>query len=183
MTIKLYSLARWNALPKGQVLELPGTSSERRVRLQINSPGLAMLFFVNSDGEEVFLAAADRRDTVEFAASGNVRITTSSDDVFIYSAELEATSAVIPDPQVFTKIAQRKARNPELEHMMFVMNQNIERRLAAQAAEHQELMAALAAAKPKAAPVEPVAAPVEPVAETGQDEPETGEGGGDEPSA
>lgn len=142
MTIKLDSLSRWAALPQGDVLTLAGTVAERRIRLQVNSPGAARLFVVNADGEEVFLAAPVGRETVEFSAGGDVRITTADDDVFVYTAELEPTSAVIPDPVVFTKIAQRRARNPEMEQMMFLMNQNMDRRLAAQAAEHAEMMAA-----------------------------------------
>ena len=132
--IKLDSLERWQSLPKGHVLNLPGNGA-RRIRLNVNAPGRVALFIVNDDGEPTFLAAPDGRDVVEFAAPGDVRITTEHDDVSVYTAENEPTFTIIENAEVFTQIAQRAARNPDLEHMMYLQQQNIERRMASLAAE------------------------------------------------
>jgi len=128
--IKLDSLDRWMHLKKGEVLTLAG-NAPRRIRLQVNSPKRSSLFIVNGDGELAFLAAPDGRDVVEFAAGGDVRLTTDDDDVYVYTAENEPTYTIIPDAVIFTKIAERSARNPDLEHMMYLQQVNLDRRLAA----------------------------------------------------
>ena len=127
--IKLDSLSRWNRLAKGSVLTLAG-DAQRRIRLQVNSPKRSSLFIVNDDGEPVFLAAPDGRDVVEFAACGDVRLTTDDEDVFVYTAENEPTFTIIEDAEIFTKIAERSARNPDLEHMMYLQQINMDRRFA-----------------------------------------------------
>ncbi|MER9486827.1 hypothetical protein NKI50_12660 [Mesorhizobium sp. M0563] len=127
--IKLDSLSRWNRLEKGAVLTLPG-DAERRIRLNVNSPGIARLFLVTGDGEPVFLAAPERRDVVEFAHGGNVSITTEDNDVFVYTAENEPTFSIIENAEVFTQIAERAARNPDMEHLLYLQQINMERRFA-----------------------------------------------------
>ena len=127
--IKLDSLSRWMHLKKGDILTLAG-DAQRRIRLQVNSPKRSSLFIVNDDGELVFLAAPDGRDVVEFAAGGDVRITTEESHVYVYTAENEPTFTIIPDAEIFTKIAERSARNPDLEHMMYLQQINMDRRFA-----------------------------------------------------
>lgn len=135
--IKLDSLSRWNALPKGGVLTLAG-DAQRRIRLNVNSPKRISLFIVNDDGEPIFLAAPVGRDIVEFAAGGDVRITTDDNDVFIYTAENEPTFHIVEDAEIYTQIANRAARNPDLEHMLYLQQINMERRFAALSAEMAE---------------------------------------------
>lgn len=132
--IKLDSLSRWSRLDKGAVLTLPGVA-DRRIRLNVNSPGRVSLFIVNDDGEPIFLACPEGRDVVEFAAPGDVRITTEDEDVFVYTAENEPTFSIIENAEVFTQIAQRAARNPDMEHMLYLQQVNMERRFAALAAD------------------------------------------------
>ncbi|MGB3645285.1 MAG: hypothetical protein WBA15_12475 [Mesorhizobium sp.] len=153
--IKLDSLSRWRALEAGSVLTLPGGKVERRIRLQVNSPGRAALYVVGDGGEMSFLAAPDGRDVVEFSAAGDVRLTTTAQDVFCHVAELEPTSFVVEDAETYTKVMQRRSRNPELEQMMFLMNLNMDRRLAAQAAQFEERLKANGTAIHVGAPAEP----------------------------
>lgn len=128
--IKLDSLSRWHNLKKGDVLTLYGDTF-RRVRLNVNSPGLARLYIVNGDGEMSFLATTERRDVVEFAHGGDICITTEDDDVSFYTAENEPTFTIIENAEVFTQIATRAARNPDLEHLMYLQEVNMQRRFAA----------------------------------------------------
>ena len=58
---------------------------------------------------------------------------------------MELISTVVPDAETFTKIATRRARNPELERMMAVMQQNTDRRIAAVTADLNAKLAAGAA--------------------------------------
>lgn len=129
MAIKLGNLSRWQPLTKGSVLKLPGTEV-RLIRLNVNSPGAAILHVVNADGEPEFLAAPIGRDTVEFFAAGEVQITTESADVKVYAADTEPAYNIEPDGEAFTKIMERAPRNPELEQMMYLSQINIERRMA-----------------------------------------------------
>nr|QJB21263.1 MAG: hypothetical protein [Microvirus sp.] len=127
--VKLNELSRWRALAQGEVLTLPEGNS-RRIRLEVNSPGRAPFYIVDSPNQMRFLAAPVGRDVIEFIAEGEISITTGGDDVFVYTAELEPTFTVIEDAEVFTQVAIRAARNPDMEHMMYLQQQNIERRMA-----------------------------------------------------
>lgn len=151
--IKLGNLERWLPLPQGKVLTLDG-DDVRRILLTVNSPGTATLWLVNDDGELQFLAAPCGRDEVEFFAGGNVRITTDDEHVYLMTAESEADYVIVEDPEVFTEIAQRAARNPELEKLMYLQQVNMERRLAAMMAEfsRDERQARAIPAVPEPAP-------------------------------
>lgn len=127
--IKLDTLTRWRPLAQGEVMTIPGEAS-RRIRLHVNSPGRAVLYLRENERTHRFLAAPVGREVVEFTAEGDVEIVTGSDDVQVYTAEFEPTFVVVEDPEIFTQIAQRAARNPELEHMMWLQQQNVERRMA-----------------------------------------------------
>lgn len=129
MAIKLGNLSRWQSLNKGASLKLPGIEV-RLVRLNVNSPGTAILHLANGDGEIEFLAAPVGCDTVEFYAAGDLTITTESADVKVYAAENEPAYNIEPDGEAFTKIMERAPRNPELEQMMYLSQVNIERRMA-----------------------------------------------------
>lgn len=162
MTIKLESLSRWNHLaPANSLILETRERGVRRIRISVNSPGLAR-FFVVLDGKERFLATVDRCDTIEFYAEGVVEVVTTDENVFVHTAEHEPTHIRVTDPVIFTRIANRKARNPDLEHMMHLMHVNLEKRLAraeadadlrvkaAISAANQAVHEAPAPAKPKA---------------------------------
>lgn len=127
--IKLDSLSRWSHLPKGDILTLTG-DTERRIRLNVNCPKRIRLYVVNEFGELQFLASPDGRDVIDFAACGNIQITTQDDDVYFYTAENEPTFSIFPDAEIFTRIAERAARNPDLDHMLYLQQINMERRFA-----------------------------------------------------
>lgn len=134
--IKLNSLSRWVRLEVGAAMTLNG-EHERKIRLEVNSPDRARLYTVDADGELHFLAAPVGCEVVEFVAGGNVTITTQDADVSVYSAEMEPTFVVIEDAEVFTQIAERQSRNPDLEHIMYMQSLNFERRMQSLAAESE----------------------------------------------
>ena len=141
MVVKLNSLARWSALAPEQAIVFAGSDvAERRVRIDFNLEAATSFFIVDNDGVEGFLCALPQgQETIEFNALGTFRVyaENGSGVVHYVSADLEPTFSEIVDPVIFTKIANRRHRNPELEEMMFRMNQNLERRLAQQADEFE----------------------------------------------
>lgn len=140
MVVKLNSLSRWSSLPSDKAIVFEGSGiGERTVRLHLNLEAVTS-FFIGADDKELFLVTMQPGvDTVEFSATGTFRVYAEegSGAVLYQSADLEPTFAEIIDPVIFTKIANRRHRNPELEEMMFRMNQNLERRLQQQAGELQ----------------------------------------------
>lgn len=140
MVLKLNSLSRWSELPANKAIVFAGSDvGERTVRLNLNLEGVTS-FFIGIDDEERFLVTMEPGvDTVEFSATGTFRVYAEegSGAVLYQSADLEPTFSEVVDPVIFTKIANRRHRNPELEEMMFRMNQNLERRLAQQADEFE----------------------------------------------
>ncbi|MBS0259542.1 MAG: hypothetical protein JSR13_17665 [Proteobacteria bacterium] len=145
MVVKLNSLSRWSSLGSKQAIVFDGSDiAERRVRIDFNLEAATAFFIVDRDGEETFLCALPAgQETVEFSAAGkfSVYAEAGSGAVHYISADLEPTFSEVVDPVIFTKIANRRHRNPELEEMMFRMNQNLERRLAQQADEFEAAFA------------------------------------------
>lgn len=141
MTIKLNSLDRWALLPSEKSLVLSGKpgGGERRVRISFNVAEFTRAYVATPDGEERLLAVLrPGLETVEFIAPGVLHVRTDAEaeaEVWVCTAETEPTYVEIIDPVIFTRIANRRHRNPELEEMMYRMQMNMERRLAQQAGE------------------------------------------------
>lgn len=139
MTIKLNSLARWHDLePKQAILFSKGsTGSERRIRLNVNTAAQTAFYVENDEGPRFLCVAGPGLETIEFAVSGTVAVFADegSGPVQYQTSEIEPTHAEVVDAAIFTKIATRRPRNPELEEMMYRMQMNIERRLAQQTGE------------------------------------------------
>ncbi|MBB3387283.1 hypothetical protein FHT82_000003 [Rhizobium sp. BK275] len=138
MVVKLNSLARWTALPATDAIVFDGSDvAERRVRINFNLEAVTSFFIGDETGESFLCTLGPGLDTVEFNIAGSFKVYAEkgSGIVQYQSADLEPTHAEVVDPVIFTKIAQRRHRNPELEEMMFRMQANMERRFALQADE------------------------------------------------
>ncbi len=139
MTIKLNSLARWNTLAAGQaiVFESPSNDGERRIRLHLNVSHPTALYAEDESGPRFLCVVPTGVETVEFFAAGKIAVFNEDGDCEVHyqTAESEPTFAEVIDPVIFTKIANRRHRNPELEEVMYRMQLNMERRLAQQAGE------------------------------------------------
>lgn len=139
MTIKLNSLARWR-LYRGEAFTLHGRDGERRIRLHVNCERETAFYRVHGDDEQLLAVVPAGVETIEFSAGGDVSIIALPRDdgqVWYQTADVEPTYSTVVDPVIFTKIANRRHRNPELEEMMYRMQLNVERRLAAQAEEFE----------------------------------------------
>ena len=153
MTIKLNSLSRWRPYVDGEVLALPGDDAgERRIRLSFNCERETAVFLRVDDadalvsigflsGERLLAVVGPGVETVEFASVGTVEFfcvpRLEGAQVWFQTADDEPTFSRVVDPRVFTRIANRRHRNPEMEAMMQRMQVNIDRRLAMQAAEFE----------------------------------------------
>lgn len=95
----------------------------------------------SSQSGPFFLAAVEAgRDTIEFHVNGKVSLTVTGAGIMVYTADSDDISSVVLDPVIFTKIASRRRRNPELEYIAFQMQRNIERRMEQQNAQLQRLL-------------------------------------------
>lgn len=152
---RIFNVDKWSLLEDGKSVSF-GKVEPRRVRLHVNAPDPAKLFYSDPDGTVTFLARVLGRDVVEFGAYGEFSLTAEGGDIWFDTVDGEDISFSIPDAVIITKITERRARNPELEMMQYMMNRNIQRRLDAQRDElvqlwaRQQAVAAAAAAKPEA---------------------------------
>lgn len=128
---RLHNLDKWKELPEGHTANFENTHA-RRVRLDVNAPFPVRLYAHDGNGETTFLALVSGRDVIEFAASGEVGVTVEGGGVWLHTVDGENLAFEIPQAESFTKLIERRPRNHELELMNYMMNQNIERRLAAQ---------------------------------------------------
>lgn len=182
MVVRIHNVSKWAALQPGQLLELKGLQP-RKVRVELNCPAPTRVDLVEGD-KTVFLCIAHGYEVVEFSAGQDVYLScTSEDEVWYFTNDGDVTAFDAPEAVSFTKIATRRARNPDLERIMFKAEQNALRREAALRSEFEAAMAARdAAAAAAAVPHDPETGEVkgdEPA--TADDPPATGEAGGAEP--
>lgn len=131
---RVHNLDKWFNLEQGKQVDFPSTRP-RRIRLEVNSPGDCQLYAVQEDGDLIFLATFKGRDTIEFVTEGKVGLLADGADCWIFTADGDDVSSIIEAPVSFTRVMQRRQRNPELERIAAEMRFNTERRLEKQADE------------------------------------------------
>lgn len=141
MVVKLNSLARWAYLDPKEAIAFEGNKdSERLIRLHLNLEAVTSFYIQDDERGTNFLCTMQPgMDVLEFYCGGDFRVFAEegSGVVHYQSADLEPTFSEVVDPVIFTKIANRRERNKELEELMYVAQANIERRFAQQAGELQ----------------------------------------------
>lgn len=147
--IKLNELDRWLVLGPKQGISFDAAAA-RKVRLQLNSQAYSSLYILSGKKEkqqERFLCAIPAGLSVVEWYTGTDAFQVVSDtetEIFYQSSDLESSAVENLDPEIFTKIAARRARNPELEAIQWAMQQNMERRFAQLQDGHKADLAALA---------------------------------------
>jgi len=115
----------------------------RKVRLELNTEGPSRIAIQTGPETIRFLADVDGRQTLLFSVPGPFTLwPTCEGEVQWWSSEFQATSVALPDAKTFTKIAERRARNPEVERVARKMQENADRRNALLLAEVRGLIAA-----------------------------------------
>jgi len=128
MVIAIGDLDRWVNLTPSSTLKLVG-DDPRKIRLDVNAQEKARLFLTDAAGEIRFLCTVTGRDRVEFSIGGDIGISTPDDGVFISTPELDETHFEYEGEEIYTRIAQRAARNYDLELLMAKQAENFERRM------------------------------------------------------
>lgn len=143
MALKLRNLGRWSAFD-GKALVLPAAPDhQRRIKIEVNSE-FDTRYDVECDGVVSFLGVAKGLELLDFVGVGTVTVTaTSVGDVFFVTNDGEQT-AVAHELASFTKIANREARNPHLEAILWSAHQSDLRRQQAHDAMIAEMNAKLA---------------------------------------
>lgn len=148
---KIFNIDKWTTLVEGTSIAY-SNNRPRNVRLEVNAPQKSALYVVDQDGEAHFLALVEGRDTIEFGTTGPFDLTVEGANVMIYTADGDDISQKVVAPVIFTKIVERRRRNPELEYIAATMQRNMEKRLEQQAHELEQLFARRAAASESVAP-------------------------------
>lgn len=130
--IQLNNLRDWKSLSEGEVLELK-KNRRRAVKLHVSAPDQTRLFYQAPGDKPSFLATFIGLDVVCFVADGEIDIIADGPIQF-RTADNERALAK-PDGEKFVRMMERAPRNPEMEAIQRAVYQNVERRLAAQAAE------------------------------------------------
>lgn len=130
MVVKLHNTDKWSGLAPGKLLSFDG-SAPRVIRVDFNCPEPTRLDLVDLRGKVTFLAVVHGRETVEFTAVGDVDLVATADDEIWYFTDYgDGGGAYESYEASFTKLANRRVRNPDLELMMFKAEQRINARLA-----------------------------------------------------
>lgn len=168
----------------GDGLVLEGGEFPREVRLEVNCDQPCHLAVRVPDGDSRFLAVVEGRETVVFTIEEPCILWSSCDgELRWWTVELEAAS-IVSDAETYTKIAERRTRNPELERVARKMQENAERRMAALMREMDAKFASIKPEKPdEPAPVVDGKAGGKPGGKAAKQPPavpEEDDGGGDE---
>lgn len=133
---KMYNLSKWSKLEEGEIMTFSDTR-QRTVRLEVNS-GSEVQLFLGYEGQDMeFFALVKGRDVIEFSAEDAFSITADGGPVAIYTADGDDWSVAAVDPLSFTRIVERRIRNPDMDRMMFEMQINMEKRFAQQNADFE----------------------------------------------
>ncbi|AYM14604.1 hypothetical protein G6L58_25040 [Agrobacterium tumefaciens] len=141
MVVKLNSLSRWLSLDNTKAILFSGNEdAERLLRIQFNLENVTT-FYIGRDemDADLLCTIGPGQETVEFYAQGDFYVFAEKDAGMVkyQSADLEPTFSEVVDPVIFTKIANRRHRNPEMEEMMYRAQLNMERRFASLAGEFE----------------------------------------------
>lgn len=175
---KIGNLSKWNVLAEGEVREFPGDA--RVVVIEVNAPEATQMWVTHGAEtphiekrvgmsasepddyhKECFLCLVEGRDTIEFAVEGPFSLSCEGGDLWYYTADQRSGAGLLNrevGEVIFTKIANRKSRNSNLEMMQFRMQQNAARRERQLLAEVERRMSDLEA-RYAARPVRPFVDP------------------------
>lgn len=154
--LRMFNLRKWATLSEGSALSY-AAARPRVVKFEVNAPSEVMLHIRYPDGAfqsvpndnglgtqvvEVippgttfFLATVKGRETLETFVDANFELVGEGGTCYLYTADGDDVSSVVLDPVIFTRIAERRARNPEIEAIERRMYLNQQARLDQQMAD------------------------------------------------
>lgn len=136
MVVRILDKRNWRKteIKKGKmVIPFPG-HGKRKLTFKVNCVAETRLDLVELDRDDArttFLWAGRGMEEVEVYAEGYAEVVvTSAEDVFFHTTERSGIAHKDEEAGTFTKIANRRARNPELDAIMLRAEINMNRRLA-----------------------------------------------------
>lgn len=134
---KIGNVTKWRPLEADGSSAVMFPGEERVVRIEVTSGEPAKLFIeyesVDDDDKPVmreqFLARIEGFDRLEFTVPGDFKLYVEGSDIMYNCVDGDLVYNVVVAPVIFTRIANRKARNPNLEMMEYNMRLNLERRM------------------------------------------------------
>ncbi|RWD68350.1 hypothetical protein [Mesorhizobium sp.] len=143
---KLGDLSRWRVHNEKEAIFF-SDHKVRTIRLDVRAAAPVHVYLhTNADGvvvDEFLTLLPAGLSAVEFLGNGCSLVLDSTGPVSYFSPEVEAIWHENVEEETFTTIANRRERNPEVEWMEFLMQQNINSRMAAMDAEFERRMQAL----------------------------------------
>lgn len=138
---RMFNLDKWRVVAEGEMISFSG-DRPRTVRLEVNCEDRTKFYVEEHGFEPAFLAVVEGRDALEFSANGPFDLLVMGGTAAVYTADGDDWSVSEVDGETFTRIVERKVRNPELELMMYQAQQNAEARFAAQSEELERRLTA-----------------------------------------
>lgn len=127
--MKLYDFADWQFVAANEPVKLD-IGNGRMVRLEVAVAKPCTVVMETNDGALMSVYCAVR-ETYEFYAKGYISITAGA-DLQVYTPEMEDIRSVSDDVS-FTRIIERRERNPEVEAIYHMMYENTRRMMEQQA--------------------------------------------------
>lgn len=155
MNQRIHNLSKWQVISESEGIRFPGRP--RTVVLDVNCPGERAFYIarhrddIQEDVERIsdkeagrkrpdeigpedkgavviaFLGLARGRERFEFGVEGSFDLLVEGGDAFVHTFDGLDTATRIESPEIFTRVANRRKRNPELEMMQYQMRLNQER--------------------------------------------------------
>lgn len=133
---RIFNVEQWVVIEPGQVLEFPA-ERPRLVRMEVNAAVESQLYLLNEKQEAFFLALVKGRDTIEFLSTGAFSISVAEGACSVYTVDGSSNYHTVEAPKSFTRIVERRRRNPELEIIAAQMAANMKRMLEQQSNERE----------------------------------------------
>lgn len=171
MNQRLFNLTKWSFLEEGQAI-VYHNPKRRTVILDVNCPD-EVSFYVRMSTEDieedparqddvkhnrlrpgadrdainpvVFLAVCKGRDQLEFAVEGEFSLMVEGGNAYVYTQDSSDISFKEEAPLIFTRIANRRQRNPQQEWIEYKLRENQRRMFEQLAAESDRRIQAIEA--------------------------------------
>lgn len=150
--IRVGDLTQFSVLKAGSFAHFD-TDRPRNVKITFNAPQRTIinLHALRDDGriadeqDPYFLAVVEGLEDVEFFVRGAFAIEAEADRVWLKTVDGQDLSFLIPDAETFTRISERRVRNPEMERLQEMLIMNEQRRMAPFYAQLEAMRQSLAA--------------------------------------
>ena len=144
---RINSIYDWQLLDDGMQLNVASDVADQRlVKIRVNAPSPVALYLKVADAEDpIFLARVEGLDDIWFNVQGDYKLLCMGS--FCMVDTLDGTKAHVDavSPDSFTVISERQAIDPAVQYITMKMQENFERRMAAQAATFDAALADLEA--------------------------------------